>query len=66
MLFNGMRETKQTDIVLNDIDIETFMLMLQFAYSGRVALDSNLSLQVSLLAAADKVGNSVPYPSVYN
>lgn len=57
MLFNGMRETSQRDIELEEVDKDTFLLMLEYMYTGCVSLDNNLALQVSLLAATDKVCN---------
>lgn len=54
MLYNGMKETTQKEIVLEDVDLESFLHLLGYIYCGTVAKDTPLPLLVSLMAAADK------------
>eukprot|EP00026_Physarum_polycephalum_P009046 Phypoly_transcript_09157.p1 GENE.Phypoly_transcript_09157~~Phypoly_transcript_09157.p1 ORF type:complete len:432 (+),score=49.83 Phypoly_transcript_09157:54-1349(+) len=54
MLFNGMKESSQSEIPLLDVEKDTFLQLLGYIYCGTVPNDASLSVLVSILAAADK------------
>jgi hypothetical protein len=71
MLYNGMKESSQTEIPLVDVEKDTFLQLLVCItsnyyshvnggdyvdiYCGTIPNDAPLSVLVSILAAADKV-----------
>lgn len=54
MLYNGMKESSQKEIILQDVDKDTFLHLLGYVYCGNIPVDTSLSMLVSLLAAADR------------
>uniref|UniRef100_A0A1D1Y745 BTB/POZ domain-containing protein At2g30600 n=1 Tax=Anthurium amnicola TaxID=1678845 RepID=A0A1D1Y745_9ARAE len=59
MFTNGMLETNASEISLSDVSADSFLVLLQFMYSGRLDIEDETrmgSLLVPLLMLADQFG----------
>uniref|UniRef100_A0A914S508 BTB domain-containing protein n=1 Tax=Parascaris equorum TaxID=6256 RepID=A0A914S508_PAREQ len=59
LLFNGMRETRDTEVELVDTPVNGFKMLLKYIYTGKLSLSSlKEELVLDILGLAHKYGFS--------